>query len=69
MIVPEQYFLWFISTMVAGLAVGWMIVDIVRLRRALAEGKDAHDRIFGSIMGLVMAILGLIGVLKHHLHF
>ncbi|MCG8417505.1 MAG: hypothetical protein MJE77_06120 [Proteobacteria bacterium] len=47
----------------------WLVVDIVRLRRALAmeEGDDRHDRVFGSIIGVIMAAIGVAGVLKFHL--
>lgn len=67
MIVSPAYFLWFCTALVAGTAGSWLIVDIVRLRRALPEGKKAHDRIFGSIIGLIVAAIGIIGVLRYHL--
>lgn len=67
MIVPAEYFVWFVTALVFGTAVSWLVVDIVRLRRALPQGRAAHDRIFGSIIGLAMAVGGMVGVLKYHL--
>ena len=69
MIVPHAYFIWFVTAMAAGISVGWFAVDAVRLRRTLREPPSAsrHDRLFGSVIGLVIAAIGIVGVLRYHL--
>jgi hypothetical protein len=70
MIVSHEVFLWFCSALVIGLSAAWIVVDIVRLRRALrdgAAGVDVHDRVFGSIVGMVIGVVGLVGAARFHL--
>ena len=74
MIVSHQHFIWFATALTVGLALVWLVVDGVRLRRALAapaataaERGARGDRIFGSIIGLLVAIIGIVGMLRYHL--
>ncbi|HET6610522.1 MAG TPA: hypothetical protein VFG83_00960 [Kofleriaceae bacterium] len=67
MIVSHNLFMWICTALVFGLSAAWIVVDVVRLRAALKEGSAAHDRIFGSIIGLAIATIGIIGVLRFHL--
>lgn len=70
MIVSHEIYIWFVSVLTCGTGVSWLVVDTVRLRRALAEREATparHDRIFGSIIGLIVALIGLVGVLRYHL--
>jgi hypothetical protein len=70
MIVSHEHYIWFVAALTFGTSASWLVVDIVRLRRALAE-KEAtparHDRIFGSVIGLVVATIGIAGVLLYRL--
>jgi hypothetical protein len=68
-IIRQDIYEWITTLLIAGLAVGWGIVDIVRLRAALREDtRDAvvRDRIFGSLIGLTIAVLGIIVVVRYH---
>ena len=74
MIVSELTFVWFVSLATGLAAVYWIGIDSVRLKRALDgdRGDPAiRDRIFGSVIGLVVGLIGVIGVLhfllKHDL--
>lgn len=76
MIVSQEHYIWFVTAVTFGTSASWLVVDIVRLRRALAErdgmpdGPDQpsrHDRVFGSLIGLVVAAIGIAGVLRYHL--
>ncbi len=67
MIVSHEYFMWFISALIVGTASAWFAVDLIRLQRAVHEGRKARDRIFGSITGLIVVIIGITGVLLFHL--
>jgi hypothetical protein len=65
-IVSHATYMWFISLATGLAAVYWIGVDGVRLRRALAgDRRDpaVRDRIFGSLIGLVVGAVGVIGVL------
>ena len=67
MITSHQNFVWFVSALTMGVAAPWFVVDIIRLRRALRSPESRHDRVFGSIIGLMVSAIGIIGVLRHHL--
>jgi hypothetical protein len=47
----------------------WIVVEIVRLRWLIGQRDlDAgarHDRMFGSIVGIAIMLIGLAGVVKH----
>jgi len=67
MILSHDQFTWFVTLVILIPSLAWVVVDVVRLRRALPDGRAAHDRIFGSIIGLCVAACGIVGVLKFHL--
>lgn len=50
---------------VVGICVGWGARDVYLLRKHWARRQKAHDQVFGSIMGLLIIAIGLIGLLKH----
>lgn len=62
-IVSHTHFLYFVTAMVVGVCGVWVFVDAIRLRRALREPPSplVRDRIFGSVIGLVMNAIGLYG--------
>ena len=67
--VSHATYIWFVTLMTGGVAGAWMIVDSVRLRRALrADPADPafRDRIFGSVIGLLVSLVGLVGVVAYH---
>jgi hypothetical protein len=59
--------MWFATIMTTGLAGFWLVWDLFRLRRFWPKGRAAHDEIFGSIIGITIALMGLIGVVGFHL--
>jgi len=70
MLVSQTHFLWFITLMTISLAGGWIVVEIGRLRRALADDRRdpvVRDRIFGSIIGLMICVVGVVGSIAYHL--
>jgi hypothetical protein len=47
----------------------WIVIDTVRLRAAMREDRaDAvtRDKLFGSSLGIVVGIIGVVGVLKYY---
>jgi hypothetical protein len=61
---------WILSTIIGGVATYWIGIDSYRLRKALAGDRgDAaiRDRIFGSIIGIIVGGVGVFGVVYHHL--
>jgi hypothetical protein len=69
-IVSHAVFMWISTFMIAGLGAAWLVVDVVRLRRALRDDlRDpaVRDRVFGSIVGLGCVVLALTGPLLYHL--
>lgn len=65
MIVSHDTFMGFISVVTGGTCAWWVIQDSVRLRRALREDLGdpvVRDRVFGSLVGLAIYLVGLYGV-------
>lgn len=68
-IVPASAFNGFVTLLILALAGGWGIVDTIRLGRALREDRsspEVRDRIFGCMIGLVIAGLGMGSVAYFH---
>ena len=63
---PEDVVIWIGTFLIVSLAGFWLVWDSIRLRRFLPRGRAAHDEIFGSVVGIVTAIIGLIGVVRYH---
>ena len=69
MIVSETVFIWFCTIMTAGLSGAWIFVALCRLRRALRDDVSrapVRDRVFGSMIGIAVAVVGLVGMLRWH---
>ena len=56
-----------------GVAAYWIAIDSVRLRRAVvAYKKDradlgVRDRVFGSVLGIMVGIVGVVGSVAYYL--
>lgn len=66
MITSVENFEWVATILIAAMSIGWFIVDSINLRRELGRDKRHPDRVFGYIIGLILAILGGVGVLLFH---
>ena len=54
------------TVLTAGLSGFWLVWDLLRLRRFWPKGRDAHDEIFGAFIGISIALMGIIGVVRFH---
>jgi hypothetical protein len=64
LIISPRDFQWFVTLLTGGVATWWVLVDTIRLRRALRASVRTgavKDQIFGSIVGLVIGAIGIIG--------
>jgi hypothetical protein len=64
LILSHRGFQWFVVAITGGASAYWVFIDSGRLRRALREDRrlpPVRDRIFGSIIGLAIAALGIVG--------
>lgn len=64
LIVSHQTFRWFVTIMTGGAATYWLLIDSLRLRKALAADRRkgaVRDQIFGSIVGLTIGAIGVVG--------
>ncbi|MEZ4399814.1 MAG: hypothetical protein R3B06_07335 [Kofleriaceae bacterium] len=69
-LVSQSQYIWFVSILTAGVAAYWIGIDSYRLRKALSGDRAdpaVRDRIFGSVIGIVVGLVGVAGVLLHHL--
>ena len=75
MIVSHGLFMWIVTAAAVGICIGWGARDAYLLTKHLPRsGRQAwsdqaawRDQIFGSVFGLVMCALGILGALKYHL--
>lgn len=67
MIVSANIFLWFVSAMVMGIAVVWTIWDGRNLIRLWPTRRENHDEFFGALIGLAIVVIGVTGLIRHHL--
>jgi hypothetical protein len=63
---PPSFTMWLGSLLVGALAGFWLVWDGIRLRRYLPRWRTAHDEVFGSVIGLIIAAIGIIGVIRYH---
>jgi hypothetical protein len=66
-LVSETTFRLLLSAVTGGLATGWVIYDLVALRRlqaANARDPIVADKRFGHTMGIVIEILAIVGTLR-----
>lgn len=68
MIMDHDTFMWVVPTLLTmGLSVAWLVYDLYRLKKFWPERSERHDEIFGSYIGMSIAILGIVGTLRYHL--
>ena len=65
MITSVENFAWVPTIMIACMSIGWFIVDTVNLRRELANDPREPDRVFGFVIGLILAVMGGTGLVVH----
>ena len=71
MIVSHSIYVLIVTMLVGAVAASWVIVDVIRLRRALRDDRRdplVRDRIFGSVIGIVIGLFGVVGTVRYHLH-
>lgn len=68
--VSHTTYIWLCTALTGGVSGAWLVVDAIRLRRAIRDRADApasrHDRIFGSVIGLTVAAIGVAGTIAYH---
>ena len=64
--IPMEVTVWIGTFLVASLSGFWLVWDALRLRRYLPRGRAAHDEIFGSVGGIVTAIIADREILCRH---
>lgn len=66
-LVPESVFRLFLALVTGGVAAAWIVHDVVliaRLRGADRRDPLVADQRFGYVMGIVIAIIGIVGTLR-----
>ncbi len=69
-LVSANAFDWVLSGLTGIVAAVWFVYDannLRRLHRADPEDPVTGDKRFGYVMGMLIGLVGVIGVLKHHL--
>ena len=75
-ILSPRHYEWFAYAMVLGMAFGWGARDIYLLSRhvgrrgaeraAVVGAAAVRDQVFGSIIGILICLIGLTGLYLHH---
>jgi hypothetical protein len=68
-LLSHEHFDWFLSAVTGVVAAYWIGIDSYRLWKALRmDRKDlaVRDRIFGSMLGILVGITGVVGVIIHN---
>lgn len=68
-LVSATTYTWFLSSVIGLVAAYWIGIDSYRLKKALAGDRAdpaIRDRIFGSVIGIIVGFVGLLGVWLHH---
>jgi len=59
-----------VCALLTGVVAGyWVVIDTVRLRRALREDRtdlQVRDRVFGSVVGILVGLIGVFGTLSYY---
>lgn len=69
-LVSDTAFNWIVSVMTGGVAAVWVVYDLrnmVKLRGADRSDPKVRDKRFGYAMGMVIGLVGVVGVMWHHL--
>jgi uncharacterized membrane protein YfcA len=67
-IVSHEHYMWFVVLMTGLVAAYWVLIDSIRLRRALRGDRAdlaVRDRIFGSAIGLIVGGIGVGGSVQY----
>ncbi len=69
-LVPQAFVTWFVTVGTMALSLVWLIYDtrnLLRLRGADRRNPLVRDKLFGYVIGIITAIVGIVGVLRYHL--
>jgi len=69
-LVPQAVITWLVTIGTMVLSLAWLVYDtrnLLRLRGADRKNPLVRDRLFGYAIGIVTAIVGIVGVLRYHL--
>lgn len=69
-LVPQAVITWLVTVGTMVLSLAWLVYDtrnLLRLRGADRKNPLVRDRLFGYVIGIVTAIVGIVGVLRYHL--
>jgi hypothetical protein len=69
-IVSATVFAWFCTIMTVGVSGAWVLVEIFRVRRLLRDDLSrpiVRDRLFGTLIGFAVGIIGVLGMVRYHL--
>lgn len=64
LLVSHETYRWFVTIVTGGAASYWLFIDSFRLRKALRADRSkgvVRDQIFGSIVGLTIGAIGVLG--------
>jgi hypothetical protein len=68
-IVSQAHYEWFLSAITGVVAAYWIGIDSYRLWKALRMDRSdlaVRDRVFGSSLGILIGIVGVLGVIIHN---
>lgn len=68
MAIPTEV-VWFVTTITLALSSAWLVYDVrnlLRLRGADRADPLVRDKLFGYVIGIITALVGIFGVIRYH---
>jgi hypothetical protein len=69
-LVSQNLVTWFVTIVTLSLSVSWLVYDtrnLLRMRGADRKNPLVRDKLFGYAIGILTAIVGIVGVVRYHL--
>lgn len=69
-LVPQALVTWIVTIGTMALSSAWLVYDtrnLMRMRGADRKNPLVRDKLFGYVIGIITAIVGIVGVLRYHL--
>ena len=68
-ILSDTAFRWILTALLGGVSAAWLVYDAINLWRLRGGDRSdplVRDKLFGYALGIVIALIGVVGTLRYH---